>query len=131
MVNYDNVFDALTASHRRQLLVKLLSIPQYVSKPSGISREIAEADENLLQRHLSSSRTIAEVDEYSVSMHHIHLPKLAKYGFIVWSQDDDLVVRGHRFDEIIPHLKLLAEQQDGRRTKDPVVTKGPVVTKRR
>ncbi|WP_419894496.1 DUF7344 domain-containing protein [Natrinema thermotolerans] len=122
MTNHDNVFDALAASNRRQLLVKLLSSPQYVSKPSGISREMAEADENLLQRHLSSSRTIAEVDEYAVSMHHTHLPKLAEYGFIEWYQDDDLVVQGSCFDEISPHLRLLAEQQDGRRTKTPVIT---------
>lgn len=122
MVDYDNVFDALTASHRRQLLTKLLSSPQYVPKPSGISREIVEADENLLQMYLSSSQTITEVDEYSVSMHHIHLPTLAEYGFIEWDQNDNLVVQGHRFDEIIPHLKLLPEQQDERRTEAPVVT---------
>ena len=112
MVNHDDVFDALTASHRRQLLVNLLSSPQHVPEPSGISREVAEADENLLQRYLSSSRMIAEVDEYSVSMHHIHLPKLAEYGFIEWNQDDNLVVQGPRFDEIRPHLKLVAEHQD-------------------
>ena len=122
VVNYDNIFDALSVGHRRQLLVKLLSSPQYVSKPSGISREIAEANENLLRRHLSSSRTTGEIDAYSVSMHHIHLPKLAEYGFIEWNQADNLVVQGPRFDEIRPHLRLLAEQQDGHRTKRPVVT---------
>ncbi|WP_425504360.1 DUF7344 domain-containing protein [Salinilacihabitans rarus] len=122
MVNYDDVFDALADSHRRQLLVKLLSSPQRVSKPSGISREVAEADENLLHRHLSSSRTIAEADEYSVSMHHIHLPKLAEYGFIEWDRNDDLVMQGPHFDEIRPHLKLLAENQERHRTKSPVAT---------
>lgn len=122
MTDYDAVFDALAASHRRQLLVELLSSPQYVSKPSGLSREIAQADGNLLQRHLSSSRTIAEVDEDSVSLHHIHLPKLAEYGFIEWHRDDDLVVQGPRFDELRPYLELVAEQQDDRRTTGPVVT---------
>ena len=123
MVNYDAVFDALAASHRRQLLVRLLSSSQYVPKPSGISREIAAADENLLREHLSSSRTIAEVDEYAVRMHHIHLPKLAEYGFITWDRDNDLVVEGPRFDEIRPHLRLVGEQRDERRTEDPVVTR--------
>lgn len=122
MVNYDDVFDALAVSHRRQLLVQLLSSPQYVPKPSGISREVAEADENLLQRYLSSSRTIPGVDEYLVSMHHIHLPKLAAYGFIEWDQDEAPVVQGPRFDEVRPHLRLLAEDEDRRRTKTPVVT---------
>ncbi|ELY36447.1 DUF7344 domain-containing protein [Natronorubrum tibetense] len=122
MVNHDDVFDALAASHRRQLLVELLSSPQHVPEPSGISREVAEADENLLQRYLSSSRTIAKVDEYSVSMHHIHLPKLAEYGFIGWDLDHNLVAQGPRFDEIKPHLRLLAEHEDGRRTNGPVVT---------
>jgi len=122
MVKYDEVFDALADNHRRQLLIKSLSSPHYVSKPSGIAREIAQADENLLQRHLSSSRTIAEVDEYAISMHHIHLPKLAEYGFIEWNRDDNLVVQGPRFDEIRPHLRLVAEQQDERRTKNLVVT---------
>lgn len=122
MVNHDNVFDALASSHRRQLLVELLSSPQDVPKPSGMSREIAEADENLLQRHLASSQTIAEADEDSISIHHIHLPKLAEYGFIEWDRDNDLVIQGPRFDEISPHLRLLAEQQDGRRPNDPVIT---------
>ena len=121
MDNYDDIFDALAASYRRQLLVNLLSSPQHVSKPSGISREIAEADEKLLQRYLSSSRTIAEVDEHSVSMHHIQLPKLAEYGFIEWNQDDNLVAQGPRFDEMRPHLELLSEHQDGRRTKGSVL----------
>ncbi|WP_440763760.1 DUF7344 domain-containing protein [Natronorubrum sp. DTA7] len=122
MVNHDEVFDALADSHRRQILVKLLSSPRYIPKPSGISREIAEADENLLRRHLSSSRTIVEVDEYSVSMHHIHLPTLAENRFIEWDRGDNLVLQGPRFDELKPHLSLLAEQQDGRRTEGPVVT---------
>ncbi len=122
MVNHNDVFDALAASYRRQLLVKLLSSPQDIPKPSGISREIAEADENLLQRHLSSSQTIAEADKYSISMHHIHLPKLAEYGFIEWNQDDNLVTQGPCFDEIRPQLRLLAEHQDGRLAKDLVVT---------
>lgn len=122
MVSYNDVFDALAAGHRRQLLVKLLSSPHYVSKPAGISREIAQADENLLQRHLSSSRTIAEADEYAISMHHVHLPKLAEYGFIEWHRDDNLVAQGPRFDEIRPHLRLVAEQQDERRRKGLVVT---------
>ena len=72
--------------------------------------------------YLSSSRTITEVDEYSVSMHHVQLPTLAEYGFIEWNQDDNLVVQGHRFDEIVPYLRLLTEQQDERRTNAPVVT---------
>ncbi|WP_449560118.1 DUF7344 domain-containing protein [Natronococcus roseus] len=125
MVNYDNLFDALAAGHRRQLLVELLSSPQYVSKPSGISQEIVEADKALLQRYLSSSRTIVDADEYSVSMHHTHLPKLAEYGFIEWDRDDNLVVQGPRFDEMSPHLRLVAEQQDEHRTKGPVLTSSP------
>lgn len=121
MVTHDDVFEALAASHRRQLLVKLLSSPQHVPEPSGISREVAEADENLLRDHLASSRTIAEVDAYSVSMHHIHLPKLAECGFIEWDLDRNLVAQGPRFDEIRPHLRLLSEHEDGRRPNDPVV----------
>ncbi len=86
-----------------------------------MSREIAEADENLLQNHLASSQTIAEADEDSIGMHHIHLPKLEEYGFIEWDRDNDLVTQGPRFDEVRPSLRLVAEQQDGRRPKSPVV----------
>ena len=123
MVDYDTIFDALAVSRRRQFLIELRSSPQYVPKPSGVSREIAEANENLLQRYLSDSGTTAEVDEYSVSMHHVHLPKLAEYGFIEWNQDDELAVQGPRFDEIRPYLELVAEQQERRRPKGPVITR--------
>ena len=122
MVNHDNVFDALTVSHRRQLLLHLLSSPQYISKPAGTSREGAQANENLLQRQLSSSRTTADVDEYAVSMHHIHLPKLTEYEFIDWTRGDNIAEQGPRFDEIRPYLSLLADQQDGHRTEASVMT---------
>lgn len=122
MGNHDDLFDALADGHRRQLLLELLSDSQYILQLSGISQEIAEADEALLRRHLSSSRTIAEADERSVSLHHIHLPKLAEYGFIEWDQDENSVARGPRFDEIRPYLELLDESRDESRTRGPVVT---------
>ncbi|WP_049925748.1 DUF7344 domain-containing protein [Halopiger goleimassiliensis] len=122
MVNHDEVFDALADGQRRRLLLQLRSGPQRVPQPSGVSRTVAEANENLLQRHLSSSRTIAGADEYSLSMHHVHLPKLTAYGFVEWDRDDDLVTQGHRFDELTPHLDLLVEQQDDLRSNVPLVT---------
>lgn len=73
----DNAFDALADRNRRRLLVGLLHYdPQYVSELSGVSREIADTNEELLR------------------FHHVHLPRLAACGFIEWHRDAHVVMKG-------------------------------------
>ncbi|WP_265108877.1 DUF7344 domain-containing protein [Halosolutus halophilus] len=109
----DDIFDALADRHRRRLLVGLLyDDPQYVAELSGVSREIADANEELLHRHLSSSRKIAGADEELLRIHHVHLPRLAAYGLIEWDRDGHVVTKGPRFDEVRPLLELLDGHRD-------------------
>ncbi|MFC6812487.1 hypothetical protein ACFQGT_14250 [Natrialbaceae archaeon GCM10025810] len=114
MINkdYDDVFDGLANSCRRQLLVELSTHnPHDVPKLPEMSQKIAEADEGLFQQHLSSSRVIPGVDEELLRLHYVHLPKLTDYGFIEWDRDAHVVTKGPRFDEMKPLLKLLIDQQ--------------------
>jgi hypothetical protein len=41
-----------------------------------------------------------------------HLPLLEANGVIEWDRDEDVIVRGERFDEIRPILELIADQGD-------------------
>ncbi|WP_243645299.1 hypothetical protein [Natrarchaeobius chitinivorans] len=61
----------------------------------------------------------ALVDETNrIEYDHVHLPKLADYGFIEWSHGTDRVERGPRFDEIEPTLELLAAHHEGLQDSD-------------
>lgn len=113
MIDNEDMFDALAASRRRKLLVELLIYnPQHVPELSGRSQEIADAHEGLLQQHLSGSPGIPGVDEELLRLYHVHLPKLADYGFIEWERDAHVVAKGPRFDEMTPLLELLTDQQE-------------------
>lgn len=121
MVDEEAVFDALADGHRRQLLVELVTdSPIFVSEPSGSSREISEANEELLQKYLSKSTDIPEVNKEILSLHHVHLPKLADYGFVEWHRDSNLVTRGPRFDELRPLLELIIDHRDEELKTGPV-----------
>lgn len=122
MGEYDEVFEALSEHHRRQLLVELLFSPQRIPTPTGAGREMLEANEEFLHEHLTSAGTIRGIDEYAVSMHSIHLPKLAEDGLIAWYSDDDIVTQGPSFGRAKPFLELLAERQDERSVRDRAVT---------
>ena len=112
----DHMFDALAAGYRRELLVDLLDqTSQRVSRPDGVSSDVDGSNDELLRRHLSSGREIPDADEDTLRAHHVHLPKLADYGYIEWDRNAHRVTRGPRFDEIRPVVELL----DGRRNELP------------
>jgi hypothetical protein len=48
----------------------------------------------------------------TLALTHVHLPKLADYGFIEGDRANDEVIKGPAFDEIRPLLKLLDTHQD-------------------
>lgn len=95
-VPLDDSLDALSHIQRRKLLFALLD-----HNPQGDSPAI-----------LVDSEDEAGPIEQLVTMNHVHLPKLAEYGFIVWNRDAHEVVKGPKFDEIKPLLKLLADHED-------------------
>lgn len=118
MIDNEDAFDALADRRRRQLLVELVTHnPQHVPELSGSAQEFAEADEGLIQECLSGSPEIPGRDGELLRLHHVHLPKLADYGFIRWNRDAHVITKGPRFDEIRPVLELLIDQQED----EPVV----------
>ncbi|WP_226003984.1 DUF7344 domain-containing protein [Natrinema salinisoli] len=109
----DDIFDALADRHRRRLLIELLDGDRrYVSKLTGVSRDLAEADEELLRKCLSNEGLVSQADEELLLKHQIHLPKLAEYGFVEWDRDEHVVTRGPRFDDVRPVLEFLEGQQN-------------------
>jgi hypothetical protein len=97
-VGFDEMFDALGAVQRRRVLVGLLESPD--DSLRGLMDPGAEPG------------TETEFTGDTVSMTHVHLPKLEDYGFVDWDEDADVVQAGERFDEIEPLLGLLDENQE-------------------
>lgn len=91
----DEIFEALANRYRRRLLVELIDQnPMTASTRAERNRERSPAADEPIQKQ------------------HVHLPKLAEYGFIDWNREQDTVVKGPRFDEIEPVLELLVENRD-------------------
>ncbi|MDS0473536.1 transcriptional regulator [Natrinema sp. 1APR25-10V2] len=86
----DKMFDALADVQRRRLLLGLLDHnPQNVTELSNVPWDITEQDKDLIKKH------------------HVHLPKLAQYGYIEWDREASIVTKGPQFDEIRPLLEFL------------------------
>lgn len=106
----DEIFDALSAVHRRRVLVSLLDHnPQPIEEMSAPSQDVCEMNSGLLDEFLTGSLEIHEADKESIRLHHVHLPKLVDYGFIEWDRDGNEVRKGPKFDKIRPILVLLEE----------------------
>lgn len=43
----------------------------------------------------------------AIQLYHVHLPKLAEWGFIQWDRDDHRISRGGNYAELDPLLELL------------------------
>ncbi|WP_317176072.1 hypothetical protein [Halomontanus rarus] len=83
---WDNVFKAVSAEPRRQLIVSLLDVPpdQAVPLPeSAINPNVPEEFKNLRQ-----------------DLYHCHLPMLADSEFIEWESEPLVAYRGPQFDEV-------------------------------
>jgi hypothetical protein len=92
--SFDAILDALSQIQRRTLLVALLE-PTPPTVAPGVAGE--------------TERTTFK---QSAAMNHVHLPKLANYGFIEWDRENDEVSKGASFDEIRPLLELLDNHRD-------------------
>jgi predicted transcriptional regulator len=95
-ISFDEMVDALADIQRRKLLVALLEHNPQDDAPVGIADSESESD----------------AVERLVAMQHVHLPKLADYGFIEWNEDTHEVMKGPKFDEIRPLLELLDDHDD-------------------
>lgn len=81
----DAVFEVLTHSERRKLLVALES-----ETSDGISIDRSEIPE---------SRWI--------ELYHVHLPKLDDSGFVTWDAENHVLARGPRFKELQPLISFI------------------------
>lgn len=94
--SFDDMVDALAHVQRRKLLIALLE-----SNPQDDTPAV-----------LDDSDSDTDAVERLVSMNHVHLPKLADYGFIEWKEERHEVIKGPKFDEIRPLLELLDDHED-------------------
>jgi predicted transcriptional regulator len=95
-ISFDDMVEALADVQRRTLLVALLEHNPQDDTPVIVADSDGEAD----------------AVERLVAMRHVHLPKLADYGFIEWDEDTHEVAKGPKFDDIRPLLELLDEHGD-------------------
>lgn len=93
MRNWDDVFEALSAEPRRQLVVSLMDAPrdQVVSLPEGAINPNGPADSDALRTEL----------------YHQHLPLLNDLGFVEWESDPFVAFRGPRFEEVAAVFEAL------------------------
>lgn len=53
-----------------------------------------------------------EFEDETIDLFHNHLPKLAEAGFVNWNQEQQIVTRGPRFEEIAPLIDLMIAHQN-------------------
>ncbi|MDH5021053.1 hypothetical protein [Halobacterium rubrum] len=82
----DRSMDALAASTRRQLLATLHDS----APPVGIA--VAE---------------VVEESAQSNELHHVHIPKLERYGYVEVTHGEELLYRGPRFDEVADVMRVV------------------------
>ena len=91
----DQIFEALAAVQRRRLLFALTDHnPQQIDEMSGVPWSLSESEAEMTTNH------------------HVHLPKLADYGFVDWDRNEQVITKGPRFDEIEPLLECLEDNRD-------------------
>jgi predicted transcriptional regulator len=95
-ISFDDIADALADAQRRELLVALVE-----QSPRDDSPVVVAGSEN-----------DADGVGRPVAMKHIHLPKLADYGFIDRDEETREVSRGPNFGAIRPLLELLEDHED-------------------
>lgn len=93
--SFDDMMNTLAAAQRRKLLFELLERDPQSDPPVVIGDSDAETD------------AVAD----SVTMRHVHAPKLAEHGFIEWDKDTREINRGPDFGDIEPLLELLDEHR--------------------
>ena len=97
--DWNDVFRALTAEPRRQIVVAL------VEAPSGRRLSLPEA--------ASPPYLLQDPEQLYLDLVHTHLPVLAEPGFVEWERDSLRVERGPAFEEVeVVFEALLAKADD-------------------
>lgn len=93
----DDLFESLSNSYRRQLLVALLDHnPQDDDDRDPLNLVSDDIEPEVLEIHLF----------------HNHLPKLEEMGFITWDRETNEISKGPDWVEIEPLLSLIEDHQE-------------------
>lgn len=101
---WNDVFEALSAEPRRQLVISLLDSDGPVSLPE------AATDPNAPVNH----------DQLRLELYHQHLPLLETHEFVEWERDPLEARRGARFEEIGVVIETLRGRSES--SPDPLAT---------
>ncbi|RQG99745.1 hypothetical protein [Natrarchaeobius oligotrophus] len=95
---WDEIFEALSAEPRRQLIATLSNAPA--------GRRV------LLPDAATSSIESVDRDELRLQLMHRHLPVLSEFGFVDWTTDPFCAQRGMRFGEVATVFDALCSHAD-------------------
>lgn len=94
----DEKFTLLADRQRRILLSVLGRVDDPVSI-GGLSERI------LAREDPDSATDSAALEELELKLHHVHVPKLARYDILEYDAESGVVSRGRRFDRICSWLE--------------------------
>lgn len=90
-----SVMDALCHKYRRRILYELQYAPSDTIDPFAVVTDYFSHDTDNPDQHVR------------ISLHHNHLPKLANYRIIGWTQGEQTITKGERFSDVEPFIKTL------------------------
>ncbi|MEY7848474.1 hypothetical protein AB7C87_04640 [Natrarchaeobius sp. A-rgal3] len=83
---WDEVFRAVSAEPRRQLIVSVMDCPE--GEPASLPEAAVSQELSIDPRRLRNE------------LQHVHLPLLSDLGFVEWESDPFVAFRGPRFEEV-------------------------------
>lgn len=98
----DRLFDALNHRYRRRLLAALSE-----KNPQTVDGELDAVP--AIDPRVRDDRGEAITD---IEIVHVHLPKLANYGYVSWDPEAGQITKGPNWDAVEPLLDLLVTHGD-------------------
>ncbi|PSQ15699.1 hypothetical protein BRD00_13620 [Halobacteriales archaeon QS_8_69_26] len=100
----DSIFDVCQHQHRRIVLALLAA--------EGRSMTLNDLTKSVLEyNHQASPATVSEdvLSEIRLSLHHVHLPKLASEGYITYDPDRQFVEPTEQFEQVQPTVSTILD----------------------
>ena len=101
---FDSVLDLCQHQHRR-IVLALLAAEQRSLTLSDLTQTVLEYN------HQASPTTVSAdvLTEIRLSLHHVHLPKLASDGLVTYDPDRQLVEPTEQFEQVEPTLDTILD----------------------
>jgi hypothetical protein len=101
---FDSVLDLCQHQHRR-IVLALLAAEQRSLTLNDLTQTV------LKYNHQASPTAVSEdvLTEIRLSLHHVHLPKLASDGLITYDPDRQLVEPTEQFEQVQPTLATILD----------------------